>query len=46
VLERRVVELLRYARNIHEVKIVNGHKPGSIRKVLAGENPGTVIRAR
>jgi molybdenum storage protein len=46
VLEKKVVELLRFAKNIHEVKIVNGHKPGSIRNVLAGEKPGTVIRAR
>ncbi|NYT17558.1 MAG: uridylate kinase, partial [Methanomicrobiales archaeon] len=41
VLETRVVELLRYAKNVHEVKIVNGHEPGNIRKVLDGGKPGT-----
>ena len=46
VLEKRVVELLRYAKNVHEVKIVNGHEPGNIRKVLSGGKPGTTIRAR
>jgi len=46
VLEKRVVEMLRYAKNVHEVKIVNGHEPGNIRKVLAGELPGTIIRSR
>lgn len=46
VLEKRVVEMLRYAKNVSDVKIVNGHTQGSIRKVLAGEMPGTIIRAR
>jgi len=27
------------------VKIINGHEPGAIRRVLAGERIGTVIRA-
>jgi isopentenyl phosphate kinase len=30
---------------VHEVKIVNGHTPGSVRRVLSGERIGTVIRA-
>lgn len=46
VLEKKVVELLQYAKNVHEVKIVNGHIPGSVQKVLSGGVPGTVIRAR
>jgi molybdenum storage protein len=46
VLEPKVVEMLRYAKNVHEVKIVNGHEPGNIRKVLSGGKPGTLIRAR
>lgn len=46
VLEKKVVELLLYAKNIHEVKIVNGHTPGNVRKVLSGGMPGTIIRAR
>ncbi len=46
VLEPKVVELLRFAKNVHEVKIVNGHEPGNIRNVLSGGKPGTIIRAR
>ncbi|HII75986.1 MAG TPA: uridylate kinase [Methanolinea sp.] len=46
VLEKKVVELLLYAKNVHEVKIVNGHTPGNVRKVLSGGMPGTIIRAR
>lgn len=45
VLERKVVELLRDANNIHEVKIVNGHKPGMLTKALRGEKVGTIIRS-
>ena len=44
VLERKVVELLLDAKNIKEVKIINGHKQGTLARALAGENPGTVIR--
>ncbi|MDD1679347.1 MAG: uridylate kinase [Methanomicrobiales archaeon] len=46
VLETKLVELLPYARNIHEIKIVNGHVPGSITRALEGGPVGTVIRAR
>ncbi len=46
VLEKKVVEMLRYAKNVHEVKIVNGHEPGNVRKVLSGGVSGTIIRAR
>jgi molybdenum storage protein len=45
VLERKVVELLRDAKNIHEVKIVNGHKQGTLTKLLRGEKVGTIIRS-
>jgi molybdenum storage protein len=45
VLEPKVVELMLDAKNVHEVKIVNGHTQGSIRRVLSGERIGTVIRA-
>jgi molybdenum storage protein len=45
VLEPKVVELLRVARNIKEVKIVNGHVPGNLTRVLEGGPAGTVIRA-
>ena len=46
VLERKVVELLPFARHIKEVKIVNGHTPGNITRVLNGEHIGTIIHAR
>jgi len=45
VLERKVVELLRDANNIHEVKIVNGQKQGMLTRVLRGEKVGTIIRS-
>ncbi len=45
VLEPKVVELLQYARHVKEVRIVNGHKPATIGMAIAGENPGTVIKA-
>jgi len=44
VLERKVLEILREAKSIREVKIVNGHKPGSLTKALRGEKIGTVVR--
>jgi molybdenum storage protein len=44
VVERKVVELLRYSVNMKEVHIVNGMRPDNIAKVLSGENPGTIIR--
>lgn len=46
VLEPKVVELMLDAKHVHEVKIINGHESGNIRRVLAGERIGTVIRAR
>jgi molybdenum storage protein len=46
VLETKLVELLPYARNIHEIKIINGHIPGSLTRALEGGPVGTVIRAR
>jgi molybdenum storage protein len=45
VLERMTVELLRNAVNIREIRIVNCHVPGNIRKAIRGERIGTVIRA-
>jgi len=45
VVERKVVELLRYSVNMKEVYVVNGMQPRNIARVLNGENPGTVIRA-
>ncbi len=43
VVERKLVELLRISTNVKEVYIVNGHKPGNIKKAINGKNPGTII---
>lgn len=45
VLEEKVVELLLYSKNCREVRIINGHKPGTLTRALAGERIGTVIHA-
>lgn len=46
VLEPKVVELLLHSRAIKEIKIVNGHKQGNVRKAILGEKVGTIIRAK
>ena len=45
VLERMVIELLRDAVNIREVRIINCHRRGNIEKAINGKNIGTIIRA-
>jgi molybdenum storage protein len=45
VIERKVVELLRYSVNLKEVYIVNGMDPKNISRVINGDNPGTIIRS-
>jgi len=45
VLERKVVELLPHSKNLREIRIINGHVPGTLTKALAGEDVGTIIRA-
>lgn len=45
VLERKVVELLVNAKNIREIRIINGHERGNLGRALKGENPGTLITA-
>lgn len=45
VLERKVVELLVNAKNIREIRIINGHTRGTLERALKGENPGTIITA-
>jgi molybdenum storage protein len=44
VLERKALEILRDAKTIRELKIVNGHTPGCLTRALRGERVGTVIR--
>ena len=45
VVERKLVELLQIATNIHEVFIINGARPAELEKALKGQNPGTIIRS-
>ncbi|HTY15229.1 MAG TPA: uridylate kinase [Methanoregulaceae archaeon] len=45
VVEPMVVKLLPDARNLREIRIINGHIPGNLEKALNGEKTGTVIRA-
>lgn len=45
VLERGMLELLRDARRVRSVQVVNGLVPGRITAALAGEHVGTVISA-
>lgn len=44
VMERKVLDVLRDAKNVREVRIVNGHKPGTLAKALRGEKIGTLVR--
>lgn len=44
VLERKMLYLLRDMVNIREIRIVNGHKRGTIEQAIRGERVGTVIR--
>jgi molybdenum storage protein len=44
VVERKMLEILRDTKTIREIKIVNGHKPGSLTKALRGEKVGTIVR--
>ncbi len=44
VLERKMLYLLRDTVNVKEIRIVNGHKRGTIEKAIKGERVGTVIR--
>ncbi len=45
VLERKMLYLLRDMVNVREIRIVNGHKRGTIERAINGERIGTVIRA-
>jgi molybdenum storage protein len=44
VIEPMVVELLKDAVHVKEVKIINCHVKGNINKAIAGKNVGTIIR--
>ena len=45
ILEFPVLDLLKTARHIGQVQIVNGLKPGNLTRALAGEHVGTIITA-
>ena len=45
VIERPVLELMRHARHVRSVQIVNGLRPGLLTRALAGEHVGTIITA-
>ncbi len=44
VVERKMLEILRNAKHVREVRIVNGHRPGTLTKAIHGERIGTVVR--
>ena len=45
VVERPVLDLMRNARFVRSIQIVNGLKPGLVTRALAGEHVGTIISA-
>jgi molybdenum storage protein len=45
VIERPVLDLLRSARHVREVQVINGLHPGLIRRAVNGEHVGTIITA-
>ncbi|WP_226363436.1 amino acid kinase family protein [Pseudonocardia abyssalis] len=45
VVERPVLELMRRARFVRQIQVINGLKPGLITRALQGEHVGTIITA-
>ncbi len=45
IIERPVLELMRHARHVKSVQIINGLRPGLISRALRGEHVGTIISA-
>jgi molybdenum storage protein len=46
ILEFTVLDLLKSARHVRQVQVVNGLVPGNLTRALAGEPVGTIITAR
>ncbi|HMV16795.1 MAG TPA: hypothetical protein PLX21_02065 [Rhodocyclaceae bacterium] len=46
ILEFPVLDLLKAARHVREVQVINGLVPGNLTRALAGEHVGTIITAR
>lgn len=45
VVERPVLDLMRNARHVRSIQVINGLKPGLLGRALAGEHVGTLISA-
>ena len=45
ILEFAMLDLLKEARHVREVQVVNGLVPGNLTRALAGEHVGTIITA-
>jgi molybdenum storage protein len=45
VVERPVLQMMRSARYIRSIQIINGLKPELLRRAVAGEHVGTIISA-
>jgi molybdenum storage protein len=45
ILEFPVLDLLKTARHVHQVQVINGLVPGNLTRALAGEHVGTIITA-
>lgn len=46
VVERPLLELIRNARHVTSIQVINGLKPGLIARALDGEHVGTIISAQ
>jgi molybdenum storage protein len=46
ILEFLMLDLLKAARHVREVQVINGLVPGNLTRALAGEHVGTIITAR
>src|SRR5215469_9266470 len=46
ILEFPVLDLLKAARHVRQVQVVNGLVPGNLTRALTGEHVGTIITAR
>jgi molybdenum storage protein len=45
ILEFPMLDLLKEARHVRQVQVVNGLVPGNLTRALAGEHVGTIITA-
>ncbi|MGH3911317.1 MAG: uridine kinase [Pseudonocardiaceae bacterium] len=45
IIERPLLQLMRHARHVKSVQVINGLRPGLISRALSGEHVGTIISA-